>query len=451
MLYSRPPMAQKSHSSGAASTGAASVGAPGHSDWMLRVAVTGLAIGVGLWLASGFGIDPTNEPQRLDFERFHLPSILLFAELPFIDAIADYPAAPFPLFYLLAGWIRWAAGSMHAVQAWSILLGVALLVCAAALARVRFGWSRPHTWLLLAAVLMSPYFRGQSVHANTDILALVLAFGAIWAFGEETPRFPSWRAVLALALACCAVYTRQFYVFLPLYLFIRLYAVSSWPARISAGLFCATLAMPVVALVVFWGGVTPPRFREHATAPSLDASIPAVILLLSFYAAPLAFVTAWHYRDKFVAELRRPGFQALAAPFLLLGLYLLLWGEGIPEVVGGGIPLHAVRGAPVSDGVKSALLAVGVAAGGIYLVYLIRQDVLRNGIIALIALCFFPTGILYQRYFDPLMPLVYATVLSTREMSTWSSRIGLVLIVAMELVVAAVGAVHYRAVFWGAG
>lgn len=446
MLYSRPPMAQKNHSAGAAS-----IGAPAHSDPMTLVAVTALGVGIGLWLASAFGIDPTNVPQRLDFERFHLPSILLFSERPFVDAIADYPAAPFPLFYVLAGWIRWAAGSMHAVQVWSVLLGVLLLVCAAALAHARFGRSRPHAFLLLAAVLVSPYFRGQSVYANTDILALALAFGAIWAFGEETPRFPSRRAVLALALACFAVYTRQFYVFLPLYFFIRLYAASSWPARISAGILCAALALPVIALVAFWGGVTPPRFREHATAPSFDASIPAVILLLSFYAAPLAFVTAWRYRDKFIAELRRPAFQVMAAPFLLVGLYLLLWGEGIPEVVGGGIPLHALRAVPVPDEARSLLLAIGVAAGGTYLVYLIRQDVLRNGIIVLIALCFFPTGILYQRYFDPLMPLVYTTVLSTREMSTWSSRITLVLIVTMELVVAAVGVAYYRAVFWGAG
>ncbi len=443
--YSRTPMTQKDHNAEAGL-----IKAP-HSDPTVPFAVAALGIGIALWLASAFDIDPTNVPQRLDFERFHLPSILLFAERPFADAIADYPAAPFPLFYVLAGWIRRAAGSMLAVQAWSVSLGLALLACAFALARARFGPSRPHTLLLLAAVLISPYFRGQSVHANTDILALALAFGAVWTFGEETPRFPGWRAVSALALACLAVYTRQFYVFLPLYLFIRICAASSWRACISAGILCAVLAVPVVALVAFWGGVTPPRFREHATTPSFDASIPAVILLLSFYAAPLALVTAWHYRDKFIADLRRPGFQALAAPFLLLGLYLLLWGDGIPEVVGGGIPLHALRKAPVSDGARNALLALGVAAGGSYIAYLIRQDVLRNGILALIALCFFPTGILYQRYFDPLMPLVYATVLSTREMSPRTSRTCLSLIVAMELAVAATGIVHYRAVFWGAG
>ena len=38
------------------------------------------------------------------------------------------------------------------------------------------------------------------------------------------PRFPRARVVAALGLACCAVYTRQVYLFLPAYFFIRIWA-----------------------------------------------------------------------------------------------------------------------------------------------------------------------------------------------------------------------------------
>src|SRR5688572_30286344 len=70
------------------------------ADPIEYVAITALCIAVGLWIASALGFDPTNVPQRLDFEGFHLPSVLVFAEQPFSEAIGDYPAAPFPLFYL---------------------------------------------------------------------------------------------------------------------------------------------------------------------------------------------------------------------------------------------------------------------------------------------------------------------------------------------------------------
>ena len=110
MSYFNPPIPQKNHSAVAGGTKAP------HSRATTLISMAAFGIGIGLALMSAFGADPTNEPQRLDFEHFHRPSILGFAERPFADAIADYPAAPFPLFYMLAGWIRWAAGSMLAVQ-----------------------------------------------------------------------------------------------------------------------------------------------------------------------------------------------------------------------------------------------------------------------------------------------------------------------------------------------
>ncbi len=422
------------------------------ADPVEHVALAALCIAVGLWIASALGLDPTNVPQRQDFERFHLPSVLVFAERPFSEAIADYPAAPFPLFYLLAGWLYRATGSVFALQTGTVALALALLLCVFFVARARFNGSRPHVLLMLAAVMASPYFRGQSVYANTDILALLFAFAAFAAFGKTTPRFSSVRAVAALVLACCAVYTRQFYVFMPAYFFLRIWAASSWNERAALTAFCGLLGAPVVALVAFWGGVTPPRFAEHAAGPSIGDSVPAVILLLSFYAAPLAMVTAWLYRGALLSALRSPRLLLMIVPFILLGAYLAVRGEGIPDVVGGGMPLHMLRALPVPDPVRAAVLAIGVAAGGGYLAYLMHQNPLRNGIVALVALCFFPTGILYQRYFDPLMPLVYAVVLSTREMSARSGRAVLLLMVAIELIVAIVGAVHYRAVFWsGAG
>jgi hypothetical protein len=414
-----------------------------------RMAIGVLCIGAALWIGSALGLDPTNVPQRQDFERFHFPSIRVFAEKPFMDAVADYPAAPFPLFYLLSGWLFHATGSILALQVWTVALALGLLLCVYGLAHARFDGSRAQTLLLFGAVLVSPYFRGQSVYANTDLLALFLAFAAIWMFGDQPARFPNGRTIAALVLACCAVYTRQFYVFLPVYLFIRICVAVPWSGRLVAALLCAALALPVLGLVLFWGGVTPPRFREHAAGPSLGDSIPAVILLLSFYALPLATVTVWRHRTAFLRALRSWSLLLMAAPFLALGVFLLVRGEAIPDVVGGGMPLHFLRVLPIPASAKIVLLAAAVAVGGTYLAYLIRQDPLRNLILALIALCFAPTAILYQRYFDPLMPLVFAVVLSTREMSAPTRQTVLVLIFALEVAVAVVGMAHYRAVFWG--
>src|SRR5688572_13252469 len=209
--------------------------------WLKLTAGVALAIGLGLWLMSAWGLDPTNVPQRKDFHTFYFPSMRVFAEQPFSVAVADYPAAPFPLFFLLGGWLYRATGLVQVIHVWTVALGMLLLGCVWARTRQRFGKGSALPWLWLAVTLISPYFRGQSVYSNTDTLALLFAFGALYCFGDEAPRVPGARAVGALALAFGAVYTRQFYVFLPAYLALRCWCERPPRERWSLMLCCALL------------------------------------------------------------------------------------------------------------------------------------------------------------------------------------------------------------------
>lgn len=409
-----------------------------------------LALGVVLWLVSAAGLDPTNVPQAKDFASFHFPSIQAFAERPFLEALSNYRAAPFPLFYILGGWLYSATGSVVALKVATVILALGIAAGAFVIAARRHGKRAAEPLLLVAATLISPYFRGQSVYANTDILALFFAVAALVCFGERAPRFPSARAVGALVLACCAVYTRQFYVFLPAYLLLRIYFEQGLRSFLGAALECALLALPVVALVLYWGGLTTPRFAQHATVPSLGTSVPAVVLLLAFYATPLFAITVWKFRARAVAELRSLPKLVVLVPVLVLGVHSLFVG-GVPKVVGGGIPLHLLRALPLPGAARSILIALLLVLGVVYLVYLVAESPAKNSILLLVFACFVPTGILYQRYFDPLMPLLWATALTTRELpaGAGAGRAALLAIIALELLVAVTGMVHYRSVFYG--
>jgi len=411
-----------------------------------------LVVGLALWLVSAAGLDPTNVPQAKDFQTFHFPSIRAFAERPFLEALSNYRAAPFPLFYILGGWLYAATSSVLALKLATVTLGLGVAVCAFVLAARRSAKTAAEPLLLVAATLISPYFRGQSVYANTDILALFFAVAALVSFGENAPRFPSARAVVALLLACCAVYTRQFYVFLPAYLLIRIYSERGLRPALGAALECAVLALPVVALVLYWGGLTTPRFAQHAAVPSLGTSVPAVVLLLAFYAAPLFAITVWKFRERALAELRSLPKLVLFVPIVVLGVHSVFAG-GVPKVVGGGIPLHLLRALPLPGSARAVVIAALLAVGVAYLIYLVAQSPTKNSIVLLVFACFVPTGILYQRYFDPLMPLLWATAVTTRELPSeaGSGRAALFAIVALELFVAVTGMIHYRTVFYGAG
>ncbi|HKO51509.1 MAG TPA: hypothetical protein VJV79_27560 [Polyangiaceae bacterium] len=406
-----------------------------------------LVIAGALWLASALGLDPTNVPQLQDYQHFHLPSVRTFASRPLGDALSSYRAAPFPLFYILGGELYRATESEAVLRIWTVAMAFGTLAFVFALARRAAGLRSTAAPLVVALAITSPYFRGQSVYANTDILALLCAFGALYSFAERPPRFPSIRACVALSLACCAVYTRQFYVFLPVYLWLRMWANATWPERIGSTLFCAVLAAPAIGLVLWWGQITPRGFSQHAAAPSLQHSVPSVLLLLAFYATPLAVVTAWKYRAAFVKDFRQIRLRLMMAPVVALGAYLMFAKNGIPDVVGGGMPLHFLRALPFPAYTAAVLPGLGVIIGGSYLAYIVHQNPLHNSIIVLVALCFFPTGILYQRYFDPVMPLLFIIVVASREVSTPTSRQLVIVAILFELMVTAVGASHYQAMF----
>src|SRR3712207_1797098 len=177
-----------------------------------------LATGIGLWIASALGLDPGNIlAQRLDLVRAHLPSARRFAELPFLEALSDYPAAPFPLFYMLLGALMALGASVLTLQAFSVGIGLVLLWLVYVQARTNRGFPAIAAAALVVAVLISPYFRGTTVYANTDPLPLALLVAAYVL--SDRARDP--RPVLALALACIAVWARQFYVFGALAIFLR--------------------------------------------------------------------------------------------------------------------------------------------------------------------------------------------------------------------------------------
>jgi hypothetical protein len=402
-----------------------------------------IAVGLGLWVVSALGLDPGNVlSQRLDLHAFHLPSARRFAEAPFLEALADYPAAPFPLFYILVGAVLALGGTVLVVQALGVVLGLVLLWLVWLQARANRGFPPAAAAALAAAVLISPYFRGTTVYANTDALALALVVAA-YVFADRPARGAAWPGT-ALALACLAVWVRQFYLFAPLALFLRdgLGAGTARFLRLSA--IAAAFGLPVAALVLWWGGLTPPQFQQlHLTTVGPTTAVPVILSVIGLYALPSAFATARFHLREFQAALRRPAFLACAAPLALAGLAVAFTGVELDAIEGGGMATLALRRLPVPDAALAVLLGAATFGIGCYLAYLVLQAPRANLVLVLVALAFVPTGVIYQRYFDPLLPVVLGCLLRTRESESLGRSGWILLYPVLEIALTVVGQVHY--------
>ncbi|HYI84114.1 MAG TPA: hypothetical protein VEX11_12990 [Acetobacteraceae bacterium] len=400
------------------------------------------AIGLGLWIASAHGLDPGNVlAQRYDFVLSHLPSSRRFAELPFLEALSGYPAAPFPLFYMILGALLALGGTVLTLQIVSVGIGLALLWLVYVQARTNRGFPAVGAAALVAAVLISPYFRGTTVYANTDPLPLALLVAAFVL--ADRPREP--RPALALALACVAVWARQFYVFAPTALFLREAFGAGGTRFLRLLLVGAAMAVPVVALVLYWGGPTPPTLAGpgHVAAAGPATTVPVLLSIIGFYALPSAVATLRFHRREFLAAARRPAFLASMACLAAIGVAVGLGLAELGAIGGGGAAMVGLERFGVPAGVRAGILAAACVGVGGYLAYLVLQAPRANAILLLTVLAFVPTTVLYQRYFDPLLPVLFGCLLRTRESESAARSWVILLYPAIELALTVMGYIHY--------
>jgi hypothetical protein len=411
--------------------------------WLAALAV---AIAV-FWIAGIAGFEGTIVTQRDDFRLFHEPVIRRFAELPLLEAVRDYGAAPFPTFYIVNGWIYAATGSVAMLHAGSLAIAAACVALLAALVRRRY---RDQSAFALVALLgfvgASPYFRGQVVWMNTDVLPLLFLAGALWfnARAEQGGRFRDQAA--ALVLAFLAFYTRQFYLFAPAFLACR-YILLDGRHRIAAFALCAVLALPGVGLLALWHGVVPPSFAQHEQRPYPLAALPYTFANLMLYLAPVIAMTLWRRRAALRAVFDARVAAATAVAWIAYLAYFWLTPAAVAFFdIGGGVLAQAVQRLPL--GRMSFPLFVALSSLFLpYLVYLVAQDWRRNFVLVLFILCFLPTGIIFQRYFDPVSVVLLFLAMNVAEVDDLLDGRRAFAYPALELAIAAIGFVHYGQVF----
>jgi hypothetical protein len=198
-----------------------------------------------------------------DEEIFHYPTILRFIETFPRMELWNYQSATTPLFHII-----FATLGKIISPALPFLRGVNAAIsyaCGLMLFFV-FRYQGVDFWtsvLIALALVLSPYVFGISFLLLTDNLANLFAIAAILCLLIYI-RERDWTVLAFAALfACCAVLTRQLYVWLfVLILASSFIGVRSAPPRSVFGAFAlvSLASTPLVLLFILWGGLTPPNF-----------------------------------------------------------------------------------------------------------------------------------------------------------------------------------------------
>ena len=197
--------------------------------WAIYATVLALALFVlGLIL----GLDPGGG-ARSDLYIYHLPTIYAFHTRPWLQVLHNYPSATTPLFHMLESFNP-LLGHDIAFRTSSLIFSLVIYgLYVIALCRRFADAPQVRSWaaLLGAAFLLSPYFQSSTYWPITDTLPLFFMLVVFLLLNpiengpaqHETMLRPVVRILLLALLSMCAFYTRQSYLFVPLYVFVLLF------------------------------------------------------------------------------------------------------------------------------------------------------------------------------------------------------------------------------------
>ena len=414
---------------------------------------------IALLFMSGFllGEDSLGGGVRMDLYLYHGPTMFAFRAQPWRQVLANYTSATTPLFHIAES-LNPLLGDDLLFRAFNVLVGLSTIWLFQRAMLTRFCDQIARPWpatLIAASFLLSPYFRAETYWVSTDILPiLLLILCSLMIIGMQDDRAEAVSpsnafvhiAMLSVA-SWSAFYCRQTYLYLPVYAF-GLLVVYRRPQRWFTILINVLFILPAIWLFWLWKGLNPPAFQHHE-----QLSINGVVAPLSMifvYALPFAVEVLAFQRSLFQSEWQRikrwmpwavTGWAAFVATF---HNYHFSAGN-----LGGGVASKLLS----RFGRPGEFVFLTCAYLGLLIVawLMLRSRTRGRGLVLLFLLPTFSMSVAYQRYYDPILfVLFFLFVRAALVRHFVSVRMGVILIAFSGLLLISAFTTNGRTkpVFW---
>lgn len=381
---------------------------------LLLIGVLGMFYGASLLFD-----DPGRIPFRIDYELFIAPSIQVFIDQPFNDAIVNYHAAMNPGYFMfMAEFTKVFGDSFHTLQVLNIGM-VFLSIAFFYIFLIRFGLTSVFALLYSLPIALSPYLKYSALELNTDHFAVVFLVLSL-SFLLEAMRQKGIIQFLLLTMCIVSVlvslYTRQNYLSALLVINIL---IGKYIHERAVKLYCVVTSIlgliPLLFLFWRWGGFVNPNFQEAHQAIAIGATnIVYGILNGLVYFIPFVIIL-WFIHRLSISVFKRPN----AASYIVLSVivivaFLLTIGFDFSRLHGdgGGLLLKTIKYLPHPYFQLLALfffILLFLTSSWLVL-FIMREKLLYFSFIILLLPLFFNNAS-YPKYFDPMVVIVLISVM----------------------------------------
>ena len=313
-----------------------------------------------------------------------------------------------PIFYIVLAYFEKILGKFFLKYFYLLISALVPIVFYTSLKKKFKNIDKNYLFLISLIIFLSPFFRSSAVWMTTDNLAILFYILSISKYLSLKKSNSSKNIILCLIYLSLAVYIRQYYIIFFLFFFIKFRNILSLKKLFIFLLFEILIFLPLIwyyyyFLEINFSGL---NTLESATSPFKLNYFKNLLIFLSLY----FFYTIPLYTNIFL-EIKKNIINYFFFILVLFLIFLSIYFTSnlIFDEFGGGFFVKASR---ILNRKELFFIASFVGA------LLLCKNMNTNNIIVYICLILaFPTAIIYQKYYDPLLILTIFTITEKDKIS----------------------------------
>ena len=306
-----------------------------------------------------------------------------------------------PVFYIIVSYFEKILGEFFLKYFYLFISALVPLIFYTSLKKKFQNVDKNYLFLISLIIFLSPFFRSSTVWMTTDNLAILFYILSISKYLSLKKNNSTKNIILCLIYLSLAVYIRQYYIIFFLFFFIKFFSILSLKKLFSFLLFEVLIFLPLIWYYYYFLEINFSKLNtfESTTSPFELNFFKNLLIFLSLY----FFYTIPLYTNIFLKikkDIIKYFFYILILFLIFLSIYFT---NGIIfEEFGGGFFIKISK---ILNRKELFFIASFVGA------FLLCKNMNTNNIIVYICLILaFPTVIIYQKYYDPLLILTIFTI-----------------------------------------
>ena len=348
-----------------------------------------LTLLIGLY----FGEDSSGGGTIIDFATM-LP--LLENPLIFRDDINWH----FPLHYYIAGFLYNIFESVNFLKFFFVISSYFIPILFYICLRNKYPKIDKNNLFLFSLILFCiPALRTSAIWPNPHFTATFFFIGSLIYFvkweKEKNFKIITTNLFLTITLMSLAVYTRQLYALIFLFLVFIFFRKLKFKIFLKTSLLILFFALPGFYLVFTW-----PKTLALSFDLKLYNSVLVNASIISLYLIPFYFIDFWFKKKFFLKE--NISFKAFLFSILTVLILSIYFDYNYKHGGGAFIKLSLLL-------LDNLYLFYLTSIVGIYLFFLICKNNLDNFILTSLIIFGFSATVLTQKYFEPMMIILFFT------------------------------------------